>query len=591
MLSFFKRSDRGLLALFFCLFFLNGGRGAFSLLFYQTASLILFAFSRSELRGKKSGLEVPLLCLFIFCGLSALSLAFKQWDGIAQWTTLAAHILNFYHFLQIEEETFTDNFLNSLFILSSFYSAFYVTAVVLKLHTPHLLPNENLVFSFLNCGLIAALGRWLEEKKSFSFLFLGCMILIITAQLFLFSRGGFLSLAAGLSLFLLWNWKKALPSVGSIVLFIALAILIIPGRSQMITSKFISFQEYTRWTIWQGSFHAFLAKPILGWGLGSFEHAYQQKKLPLESEIGRYAKTTRFAHNEFLDAAVQTGTIGLILIGWILLKIFLDGFSRLKDTKQSGWKPVTLFVSWIMLLTQCLVDFNLHLPILAFLFLFYSANLLRPQPDGEWTLIPRMVWKYLLTVWLVVTSIIGLTHAAVFVADICQSKGAAERASSFYQMAVNLNPADSKSVEKLVSLLPPKESENLLRKATRWNQWNDRLHLQLARSCLVQKKYAEAAQAYQAAIFNNPKFPFYYGELAEIYLFNGQTEAGLSLYQKAVQLEPFYTLAHYRIGQIYSEKGNSKIAQKWFDNVTKISNNHLQPENDYEQRLIALSSK
>jgi O-antigen ligase len=59
--------------------------------------------------------------------------------------------------------------------------------------------------------------------------------------------------------------------------------------------------------IWTVAVKAANEKPFFGWGLGTFESAYQRYAFPVETDRIRFARTTRFAHNEYLQAAAEIG--------------------------------------------------------------------------------------------------------------------------------------------------------------------------------------------------------------------------------------------------------------------------------------------
>ena len=63
-------------------------------------------------------------------------------------------------------------------------------------------------------------------------------------------------------------------------------------------------------------------------------------------------------------------------------------------------------------------------------------------------------------------------------------------------------------------------------------------------------------------------------------------EPALSLYQKSIQIEPFYILAHVRLGDCYLLKGDKNSALKFFKNALQIASSDLKPSSPYSKRLL-----
>lgn len=136
---------------------------------------------------------------------------------------------------------------------------------------------------------------------------IACAVIILAADLLTFSRGGYVGLVLGSVAFALpllrWTaWqKRILPIITSII--IAAVIL---SASPVGTRLFSSFSQTDRSNVerlrlWQEATELISERPILGAGLGNY---------PLAVKPSAEYREPIYAHNLFLDIALETGLIG-----------------------------------------------------------------------------------------------------------------------------------------------------------------------------------------------------------------------------------------------------------------------------------------
>jgi len=97
---------------------------------------------------------------------------------------------------------------------------------------------------------------------------------------------------------------------------------------------------------------------ILGVGLGNFETAYPgYQSLPTDLWIDH-------AHNDYLEAAAETGLVGAVLILPALALFFRLAFQDLHHRLRSegGWIQLGAAIGCCGLLVHSFFDFNLHIP-------------------------------------------------------------------------------------------------------------------------------------------------------------------------------------------------------------------------------------
>lgn len=207
------------------------------------------------------------------------------------------------------------------------------------------------------------------------------------AQLASLSRGGLVSLAAGL-LFLgvmsAWRARGSQSRAGSRLAFrpayfiiltvVAIAIGVIWVGADFDILRRLSNDPLTttglmdRRSVWGDTLAMFRAHPILGIGLGAFETVY-----PIYGR-GNGTFLIQFAHNDYLQILADAGAAGGALALWFIAAIFRAFFAGLKsrDRLLSGL-ALGAGAGIFALLIHSLFDFNLQIPSNALLFLVLGA--------------------------------------------------------------------------------------------------------------------------------------------------------------------------------------------------------------------------
>jgi O-antigen ligase len=147
--------------------------------------------------------------------------------------------------------------------------------------------------------------------------------------------------------------------------------------------RFSNLQDWMRLAIFKDGLRMFWRKPILGWGLGTFTTVYPQF---------RSFYTTLFvnaAHNDYIQALVETGIVGFAAILWFLIATYREGLRNLVSWNRSWSRTLGLasLVGCTGILVHSAVDFNLQIPANACVFYFLAAvttstaSLLEPSPS------------------------------------------------------------------------------------------------------------------------------------------------------------------------------------------------------------------
>jgi O-antigen ligase len=186
------------------------------------------------------------------------------------------------------------------------------------------------------------------------------------------SRGGVISLVAEL-LFLFWITSRVQRE--SLVrnrlllgLGLTLAFLAFAGSSTKWT-HLGDVRETFRWDVLKDSLRMFAHKPILGWGLGTFDIVYPAY---------RSFYTTLYvnaAHNDYLQVLIETGILGFSCVLWFGSVLYRTGLKGLRHWNQSwrGALQLSALVGCTGLLVHSALDFNLQVPGNAAFFYAFCA--------------------------------------------------------------------------------------------------------------------------------------------------------------------------------------------------------------------------
>lgn len=214
----------------------------------------------------------------------------------------------------------------------------------------------------------------------------GLFALVPLIALFLSaSRGGIISFVVQMvSLFLLLLIRRIrsryVLAGGVLVMCAVLAVSWI-GVQQVLqrfsSMKSLEVTSGKRASMRSDTWHIFLDHPALGTGLGTIQLVFP----PYESNYD--AKVVNHAHNDYLEALAETGVPGGLCCLWFLGVLFVESLRGLKDLGSSFASAVNLsgFIGCTGLLVHSLVDFNLHIPANALLFLV-AAFLATARPQS-----------------------------------------------------------------------------------------------------------------------------------------------------------------------------------------------------------------
>ena len=187
-------------------------------------------------------------------------------------------------------------------------------------------PDPHMFSYYMGMSLPFAVAlACLEKRSSERYLFIAAVGVILIADFLSFSRGGYIGLAtAGLATLIIlrktiiFSYRSKIVVILSLFSIISFIFIPNPVVSRLLTSFNVEEGSNSgRIAMWQEAGMHLFGAPLLGYGLGNY---------PLVVDpLADYRKPI-YAHDIFLDIAVETGLIGALLFFASDLAVARDKF-------------------------------------------------------------------------------------------------------------------------------------------------------------------------------------------------------------------------------------------------------------------------
>lgn len=202
------------------------------------------------------------------------------------------------------------------------------------------------------------------------------------------ARGALLALAVGATVTALRRWDlRRFAKAGALSLAVLGAATLGFGAMQGRSLSFFwlkpdKLHTFKRPQLWAAAAGVAWQAPVTGEGPGQFEKGYRWHVVPAGFGVTSYQFSTEHAHSEPLEAAAETGFVGLAL--W--LAAMLLSFPRRVEASAEAEAGLAAAAA---MAAQLLIDNMLQLPGLALLF-FGCLACARPREERRWKLSPAV---------------------------------------------------------------------------------------------------------------------------------------------------------------------------------------------------------
>lgn len=207
------------------------------------------------------------------------------------------------------------------------------------------------------------------------------------------SRGGIIAVAAQLAVFSALAFRekgKWVPVAGMGALCaLILAGFLWVGDSEafgrlgtmryLASSKTVGLIASDRLAMSKDGIRMFAAKPVVGWGLGTFGTVYPQFRSFYTDRLVDYA------HNDYVQLLAEAGMVGWALAVWFVVKLFQHARRRIAGWRGSTERSVALagLTACAGLLVHSFTDFNLQIPANALWFFVIAAVATSPMEETK----------------------------------------------------------------------------------------------------------------------------------------------------------------------------------------------------------------
>jgi O-antigen ligase len=194
------------------------------------------------------------------------------------------------------------------------------------------------------------------------------------------SRGGMVAFALQVAIFLWFLFRER---TGGRAAFLMAAFLVVSlasiewiGGSEVTArlstisaNKHSELANDIRLKINRDALHMFAQRPILGWGLGTFEAVYPQfRSFYTDLLVDK-------AHNDYLQLLTETGLLGFAIMIWFLVSAIRPALPKIRNwpSDVNGAVALAALIGISGILVHSLVDFNLEIPANALMFYVLCA--------------------------------------------------------------------------------------------------------------------------------------------------------------------------------------------------------------------------
>lgn len=198
------------------------------------------------------------------------------------------------------------------------------------------------------------------------------LITMIICLIFTRSRSGWLALVGAMSFLVIIKKEKRL-AIGLTLVIIVVASLLMPSINARLRITFDLIANKGRICLAKSALQMIKDYPLTGIGVNTFLYIYPQYQLPEEKVSDR-----PHAHNVFLQIGAEMGLFAIIILLWLLIRVFKIGWKTLRRTKDEYLRALVigLLASLIAFLISQEFDFMWSRPNLFIFFWILLAMFL-----------------------------------------------------------------------------------------------------------------------------------------------------------------------------------------------------------------------
>ena len=157
----------------------------------------------------------------------------------------------------------------------------------------------------------------------------------------------------------------------------------------------------------------------------------------------------------------------------------------------------------------------------------------------------------------------GDAHEHYWLGYAYEQKGMPANAARHYRQVIEENPSFGDPFLNLAALHG--EAEHLDKAIDLYRRYLDHhqdedVRFQLGNTCLLARRYSEAAEIYTQVAAARPKWAAIHGRLGYTHLMTNRPELASAAYRRTLELNPDSTLVRYQLARLYANEGQTDQA-------------------------------
>ena len=608
----------GLIFIFLYIPWFSGGEEIFPRSLIQAIILILSILYLAKRKNFNSlwrkfyispSLHFPICLILLFSFFSVVNSTYL-YNSLVSFIKIVTFVL--FYFLLVEhlsnKEILKENLFEIIFVSTSILAVIGLFQSFLHLEIKATLPAANFLAGYLAVGItlgiveLLTFRKWggrnnanvnikniISQNRVTFILYLLTTLIMFVCLVLTRSLSGVLALLTAIMFITIFLYKKR----AVYVIFTLIGIfLIFPSTMkifQLLGGETLKELFLPRLVIWSRCLEIISAHTFLGVGPGNLGN------FRIASGYGSYIT---FAYNEYLQIGAELGMIMVFLVCSVFY-IIGKGVKKLLTSDlslKSQAEVIATSAGALVVLTQGLFYFNLHLPAITFILLFFIAKIMvdchnlslsRISPEEKIvSLSDIQAPGWLRAAVISFLSILFLIVPAIYLGNHYAYKGE-------YRNAVKFIPLNAEYHKQLADYYRKEGKQNkaisIYRKSIKLHPRDADYHNQLGHIYHRFKETVSALKEFKLAVKHNPYNPFFHFDLGSYYLDYREFGKAKPEYQKAVVIEPYYLSARWGLGE--SQLGLKEIvrAKEEFYKILKLK--ELLPQlissgREYENRLF-----
>jgi len=380
-------------------------------------------------------------------------------------------------------------------------------------------------------------------------------------------------------------------------------------ENNQVSPILISESSDIRKVVWKGALEVWKHSPVFGTGVETFAYSYYWQRPREHNDLSEWDFLYNKAHNEYLNYAATTGTIGLLAyLG--LIGVFIFWSLRQLNLKKSKFKVAILSGFASILVTNFFGFSVVAVNLLFFLLPAMSVTLSRVKEqeservEKQFSIRPwqlAIIFLILLSTIYYLLSTIRYWYADTRFAlgEKLSKGGQTDQAPTKLQEAIKIRPEpiyrdelglttaslavaafqqEQATLSAQLFELAIKQSDLALKVSPyNVNFWKNRTRLFYSLSEIDTKYNQEALKSLIRASELAPTDAKIAYNLGVLYAKLGQEETAIQVLEKTVELKPNYDQARYALGLFYEKKKQIAKAKEQYQYILEKINPNYEP--------------